>query len=531
MNSLLLAYAAPPLLGAFIGYLTNRVAIRMLFRPLRKWRVLKIGIPMTPGVIPGKRHELANNIGEMVGTHLLTSRDIGAALSEERFQEHLYGLIDQRLTELLNRDLGTVYTLIPERFRIYLKMGVRAAKYRFRSGIHNYVRSDDFAKRVTATVLGQLDAIGDRSVDSLMIHEERQAFYGVIDTIIATLISGARTEEWLAGYLQDYIRQADARGQKIGDFLPEPLRELILATLLQRSPEILGQLARLLAEPAVRQRIVRAVRSAVKEFIDSLGPLGAMAAGFLDMDTVEEKVDAYFTNKEEDIRSWLENPEVQHRFSTVLIEQAQKYLDTPLSTILESAGEEKIEQVCRGIAAQLLGILRTEGVVGGLSAMLKENLEDIFDQGRREITAVGEQLLERETIDSLRENITVETVALLRSNRVRELLDRMANMLFDSILNRPLGTLNNYLPQEVRSGISDYGLLAVNRILLREVPSLFESLNIKKMVTDKVDSLDLLKLERLLLSIMEEQFKYINLFGALLGFLIGLFNLLVLHLP
>jgi uncharacterized membrane protein YheB (UPF0754 family) len=47
-------------------------------------------------------------------------------------------------------------------------------------------------------------------------------------------------------------------------------------------------------------------------------------------------------------------------------------------------------------------------------------------------------------------------------------------------------------------------------------------------VAEKVDSLDLLKLERLLLSIMEEQFKYINLFGALLGFLIGCANLVLL---
>ena len=38
-------------------------------------------------------------------------------------------------------------------------------------------------------------------------------------------------------------------------------------------------------------------------------------------------------------------------------------------------------------------------------------------------------------------------------------------------------------------------------------------------------SLDLLQLERLLLDIMAEQFRYISLFGALLGFLIGLVNL------
>ena len=31
------------------------------------------------------------------------------------------------------------------------------------------------------------------------------------------------------------------------------------------------------------------------------------------------------------------------------------------------------------------------------------------------------------------------------------------------------------------------------------------------------------------MGIMQEQFKYINLFGALLGFLIGLLNLLILR--
>ncbi|MCI5188827.1 MAG: DUF445 family protein, partial [Candidatus Electrothrix sp. AS4_5] len=50
---------------------------------------------------------------------------------------------------------------------------------------------------------------------------------------------------------------------------------------------------------------------------------------------------------------------------------------------------------------------------------------------------------------------------------------------------------------------------------------------IKELVTEKVDSLDLMRLEGLLLSIMEEQFKYINLFGALLGFMIGLLNILI----
>ena len=50
------------------------------------------------------------------------------------------------------------------------------------------------------------------------------------------------------------------------------------------------------------------------------------------------------------------------------------------------------------------------------------------------------------------------------------------------------------------------------------------------MVEDKVNQLDVLQVEGLLMGVMKEQFKYINLFGAILGFLIGLLNLTVLWL-
>lgn len=54
------------------------------------------------------------------------------------------------------------------------------------------------------------------------------------------------------------------------------------------------------------------------------------------------------------------------------------------------------------------------------------------------------------------------------------------------------------------------------------------ALNVRQMVEDKVNKLDILQVEDLLLGVMKEQFAYINLFGALLGFLIGLGNLVLL---
>ncbi len=530
MNSIYLAYAGPPILGAFIGYLTNKVAIRMLFRPLKRLHILGLRVPMTPGVIPAKRHELAKNIGEMVGSHLLTSRDIGTALSEERFQDHLYALVDERVHDLLNRELGILPQLIPQRFQTYFKVAVRTIKYQFRMGVHRYLQSGEFEQRVARTVIEQLDDFGEKPLNDLVEPGERVAFYSFIEDLVGNILDGKEAQKWLADYLREYFEQSAADGNKIADHLPEPLYDLILDIIQQRSPDILQQLARMIAEPPVRERIIKAVRGGVDNFMDSLGPLGAMAGSFLDMKVLEEKVQEYLVDNEENIITWLQSPDVQERFSTVLAEQTRKFLDTPLSDILDRVAHGQLDAICNQISVQVFGVLRSGGVKEAMSTMLRDNLEEMVRHGERSVSDITRQFLSPETVKKIKQTLTEETVVLLRSQRIRKMLDKMMNSMFDSFLNRPLGILHNILPAGVRTGITEYAVLTINRILLREVPSLVVSLNIQQIVTEKVDSLDLLKLERLLLSIMEEQFKYINLFGALLGFVIGLVNLLVLRL-
>ncbi|HBI14551.1 MAG TPA: hypothetical protein DDY20_03400 [Desulfobulbaceae bacterium] len=530
MNSLFLSYAGPPLLGAFIGYLTNKVAIRMLFRPLKRWRVLGIPVPMTPGVIPAKRHDLARNIGEMVGAHLLTSRDIGSALSEERFQDHLRVRVDSWVNELLARELGPVPSLVPERFQAYLKVAVRTFKFQVRRGIHRSIQGDEFASKVSRAVMEQLRMMGDRPLNSLVSRNERQAVYGFIDTLVSDLLAGERTGEWLAGHLRENLRNSVAQDKTIADYLPAPLQELLLTSIRQRSPEILHLLGRMLGEPPVRERIILLVRGAVENFIGSLGPLGAMASGFLNMDRLEVTFREYLSGREGDVQAWVENQEVQQHFSAVLTGQAEKFLYTKVARFLEGVAEEQLDSVCREVALQVLGLLRNPGVQESLAALFRESFEEMLGQGERKIGDLSGQFLDSEAAGAFANTLAGETVALLRSQRAAKVIDKMLNSMFDALLKRPVGVLNTLLPAGVRSGLADYAALTINRILLREVPSIVESLNIRQIVTSKVDSLDLLRLERLLLSIMEEQFKYINLFGALLGFLLGLINLLLLRL-
>ena len=77
----------PPVIGALIGYITNSIAIKMLFRPLKEVRVFGIRLPFTPGILPKQRHRLANSIGGMVERELITPEIIRNRLLNKELRE------------------------------------------------------------------------------------------------------------------------------------------------------------------------------------------------------------------------------------------------------------------------------------------------------------------------------------------------------------------------------------------------------------------------------------------------------------
>ena len=60
-----------PLAGSIIGYGTNYLAIKMLFKPHNTKYIGKMKVPFTPGLIPKEKGTLARQIGETVEEHLL----------------------------------------------------------------------------------------------------------------------------------------------------------------------------------------------------------------------------------------------------------------------------------------------------------------------------------------------------------------------------------------------------------------------------------------------------------------------------
>jgi len=102
----ILFWILPPIVGAFIGYVTNVVAIRMLFRPLREKRLFGLRLPFTPGILPKERHKLADSIGRMVEQELLTPGVIRKRLAGNEVRENLRSTLGGFTDQILERPLS-----------------------------------------------------------------------------------------------------------------------------------------------------------------------------------------------------------------------------------------------------------------------------------------------------------------------------------------------------------------------------------------------------------------------------------------
>lgn len=110
----MIKYILPPVLGAIIGYITNDLAIRMLFHPYKEIYIGKWHVPFTPGLIPAQKNRLAKSLGDVVSGQLLSAQVLmKEALSQRALNKVRAGTLAflDRMTE----EKATLRELLLER--------------------------------------------------------------------------------------------------------------------------------------------------------------------------------------------------------------------------------------------------------------------------------------------------------------------------------------------------------------------------------------------------------------------------------
>lgn len=93
--------------GALIGWLTNILAIKMLFRPIKPIRIPLLNITLQ-GLIPKRRHDISKSIGEVVETELVSINEIFDKLVTEENKQEVIAIIKEKLLKVIDYKIPSI---------------------------------------------------------------------------------------------------------------------------------------------------------------------------------------------------------------------------------------------------------------------------------------------------------------------------------------------------------------------------------------------------------------------------------------
>ena len=91
------SYILPPLVGGVIGYVTNDIAIRMLFRPHTAKHIMGWRIPFTPGIIPKEKGRIAEAVGTAISDNLMSQE----VLEKYLLSDNMVGRVRSSIEEFI----------------------------------------------------------------------------------------------------------------------------------------------------------------------------------------------------------------------------------------------------------------------------------------------------------------------------------------------------------------------------------------------------------------------------------------------
>ncbi len=182
----------PPVLGGVIGYFTNDVAIKMLFRPYKPKYVFGQRIPFTPGLIPSNQQRLATKISDVIMRSLLTPEEMQKLarrlLQTERTEKAISWLLQLALEQMQGSAQAKTAKILGKILQDLMGQSLPRL-------LRVWSRRDDFLE-------AQLNQIFDQVLLDFQLNDEQAS--QVSDWAVNGLLPPNRVRELLIDFLTDY---------------------------------------------------------------------------------------------------------------------------------------------------------------------------------------------------------------------------------------------------------------------------------------------------------------------------------------
>ncbi len=389
MNDLLLLFLTVPLVTAFVGWVTNWAAVKMIFHP-EEW--VGIGPFGWQGILQRRSHKFATGIADMAVENLLSPRELAEKLDPEEmeklFEETLAAQSDELIAEAAEIIRPGAWEEIPDHVKQMVNMQVKAQTSQLSREIFNRLQgvSDellDLHQLVYSQLSGKNVGLLAKFTKEIGANEFKFIEYygGVFGFIIGLVQVGVWSllQTWwlmpivgvIVGLVTNWLAiQMIFRPQQptkyFGIFKYQgmfPKRQAQISADYGRvtAAEILTprNLIRLVSEGEAGERIARIVTEIISDKIDQewkkVAPMVPVTVTPAHLELVKDKIVHRITNTV---------PEVQPQFEEYL--ERKLDIEATIENKLQSLPKDEFERILRGVFEEdETTLIIVGGVLGG----------------------------------------------------------------------------------------------------------------------------------------------------------------------
>lgn len=460
-----------PLVAGVVGYITNKIAIKMLFRPYEpKWYTLG-----WQGIVPKTRPKLAVKISEIVGQKLLAHDDFLYALENNDIKAKIHSIIAEKLKSLNAKDIHALIRLSSLEDKIIDNKEV----------INNILNN---------TAVSVVDIFLNKKID---INNFREPVF--------QLVKNFNLEKAIDDQLENTINSFLSEDKTLQDIFPQGILSRKNDLVEYLTITIMANIRRLGKNNMVKAVLAQKVVNFKDSMLSSATGMDILKAGFINLFLNNEKIEQIIENELPHITEDLStNPVIYKNIYKTIDDEINNLLKKPVNEVIVKLGFSDNHDIVLYIKNHFI---TNTNILDKVSALILDKLYQYSNLSIKEILVLL-------NID-IYKFIKIDVMDILNAENYKTVKSNMINK-FTAFIS------NNY--NKIADVITELAL----KLIKSNLKYALNAVNIEKIVKDKINALPLPEVENILFSFMKEHFKWINILGFFIGFVIGLAQALII---
>jgi uncharacterized membrane protein YheB (UPF0754 family) len=284
----------------------------------------------------------------------------------------------------------------------------------------------------------------------------------------------------------------------------------------QEVPPIVHHLADIATSQTTRKQIGALIKLEVDQYYEQLSLFKKI---FISRERIHREVDD-LVNKTlpKKIEEYLRGPAFEQEAETFINATIDNVMNRPLSQLIGQFETGRFDELKAQVTARLVEILRSET----LSSSISSHFGDAIDRLRPQTLGSVLQQVDSRSAQHIKELLTKSLLNLLSREDTARTINAILSAQIERLLIAPIGRLGDHVSENAMERASS-GLVERITFAARErLPVAIAEFDVGGLVRKKVSDYPIEKLEQLVLSVAQQHLKTIELFGAIIGFFIGI---------